>query len=101
MSLIYPYISFLYLSYAKKIKSTLTSLIAVAHAVVQVILTNKWSAIERIANLAGQIVSSFSLIFENLLSNPQNKRKGSSAIRNVLGGQKRVNTRDVDMLPDS
>ena len=53
------------------------------------------------ANLAGQIVSSFSLIFENLLSNPQNKRKGSSAIRNVLGGQKRVNTRDVDMLPDS
>lgn len=53
------------------------------------------------AKLAGQIVSSFSFIFENLLRNPQNKRKGSSAIRNVLGGQKRVNTRDVDMLPDS
>lgn len=53
VSLIYPYISFLYLSYAKKIKSTLTSLIAVAHAVVQVILTNKWSAIERIERELG------------------------------------------------
>lgn len=102
MALIYPYISFLYLSYAKKIKGRLTSLIAVAHAVVQVILTNKWSAIERIEREVGwENRFVFLPHLWKSFEETENKRKGSSAIRNVLGGQKRVNTRDVDMLPDS